>query len=207
MRYPVLYLQHGSGESERGWVAQGRANFILDNLIATGKTKPMIIVMENGYASAAGATPAPGARGNEAFGDVVIRDLIPEIDKSYRTRPDRASRAIAGLSMGGGQALRIGLGNLDKFAYIGSFSGAARNVDVKTAFDGVFNDAAAFNKKVKLLWIGCGTGDSLHASALSMHQALDKAGIRNVWSEGPGLHEWQVWRKHLHEFAPLLFRE
>jgi enterochelin esterase-like enzyme len=205
MRYPVLYLQHGSGESERGWVAQGRANFILDNLIATGKAKPMIIVMENGYAMLPGGQASP--RGNEGFGDVVIKDLIPEIDKTYRTKTGRADRAIAGLSMGGGQALRIGLGNLDKFAYIGSFSGAARNVDVKTAFDGVFNDAAAFNKKVKLLWIGCGAGDSLHPSALAMHQALDKAGIRNVWSEGPGLHEWQVWRKHLNEFAPLLFRE
>jgi S-formylglutathione hydrolase FrmB len=109
--------------------------------------------------------------------------------------------------MGGGQALNIGLTNLDKFAYIGSFSGAARNVDLKTAYNGVFNDAAAFNKKVKLLWIGCGTGDFLHPSAVALHQNLDKAGIRNVWSEGPGLHEWQVWRKHLHEFAPLLFRD
>jgi len=207
LRYPVLYLQHGSGESERGWVAQGRANFILDNLIANGKMKPMIVVMEHGYAVAAGASPAPAARGNEAFGDVVIRDLIPEIDKTYRTRPDRASRAIAGLSMGGGQALNIGLTNLDKFAYIGSFSGAARNVDLKTAYNGAFNDAAAFNKKVKLLWIGCGTGDFLYPSAVALHQNLDKAGIRNVWSEGPGLHEWQVWRKHLHEFAPLLFRD
>ena len=207
-RYPVLYLQHGAGESERGWTAQGRANFILDNLIAAGKARPMIVVMENGYATKAGAAAGPAARGNEAFGEVVIRDLIPEIDKQYRTAADRAHRAIAGLSMGGGQAMTIGLGNLDKFAYIGSFSGAGqRSADIKTAYNGVFADVAAFNKQVKLLWIGCGAGDSLHAGAQSLHQSLDQTGIRNVWWEGPGLHEWQVWRKHLYEFAPRLFRD
>ena len=195
-RYPVLYLQHGAGESERGWTMQGRANFILDNLIADGKARPMIIVMENGYAG----------EGNEGFADVVIKDLIPEIDKNYRTRADRAHRAIAGLSMGGGQAMNIGLGNLDKFAYIGSFSGAgARNFDVKTSYNGVFTDPDGFNKKVKLLWIGCGEGDSLHAGSLALHEALDKSGIHNVWFTGPGLHEWQVWRKHLNDFAPRLF--
>ena len=207
-RYPVLYLQHGAGESERGWTTQGRANFILDNLIAAGKARPMIVVMENGYATKAGAAAGPGARGNEAFGEVVIRDLIPEIDKQDRTAAGRAHRAIAGLSMGGGQAMTIGLGNLDKFAYIGSFSGAGqRSADIKTAYNGVFADVAAFNKQVKLLWIGCGTGDSLHAGAQALHRSLDQAGIRNVWWEGPGLHEWQVWRKHLYEFAPRLFRD
>ncbi len=109
-RYPVLYLQHGSGESERGWTAQGRANFILDNLIAAKKAQPMIIVMENGMVAAkAGAAPA-GARRNEAFGEVVTNDLIPMIDAAYRTMPDRTHRAIAGLSMGAGQATQIGLG-------------------------------------------------------------------------------------------------
>ena len=208
LRYPVLYLQHGAGESERGWTAQGRANFILDNLIAVGKAKPMIVVMENGYAVKSGTTPAASGRGNEAFGDVVIRDLIPEIDKSYRTHPDRAHRALAGLSMGGGQAMNIGLGNLDKFASIGSFSGAgARNFDLKTVFNGVFADTAAFNKQVALLWIGCANEDNLMAGARTLHEALEKAGIRHVWWEGPGLHEWQVWRKHLHEFAQRVFQE
>jgi enterochelin esterase family protein len=206
-RYPVLYLQHGAGESERGWTAQGRANFILDNLIAPGQAKPMLIVMENGYAARVNAATAAGSRGNEAFGEVVIHDLIPEIDKAYRTRPDRLHRAIAGLSMGGGQAMTVGLANLDRFAYVGSFSGAgARNFDLKTAYNGVFSDPPSFNRKVKLLWIGCGTGDSLHGSSLALHQALDKAGVKNVWWEGPGLHEWQVWRKHLYDFAPRLFQ-
>jgi enterochelin esterase-like enzyme len=206
-RYPVLYLQHGAGESERGWTAQGRANFILDNLIAAGKAKPMIIVMENGYASRAGTAQTAGGRGNEAFGEVIMRDLIPEIDKSYRTSTDRAHRAIAGLSMGGGQALNIGLGNLDQFASIGSFSGAgARNFDVKTSFQGVFADAAAFNQRVTLLWIGCGTEDTLLAGSQTLHGALKTAGVRHVWWEGPGLHDWQVWRIHLHDFAQRLFR-
>ncbi|MEP7363906.1 MAG: alpha/beta hydrolase-fold protein [Acidobacteriota bacterium] len=205
-RYPVLYLQHGSGESERGWTAQGRANFILDNLIADGKAVPMIVVMDNGYAAQPGAGVA-GQRGNEAFGDMLLADLIPEIDRSYRTQPDRLHRAIAGLSMGGGQALSVGLAHLDRFGYIGSFSGAGgRNSDWKTAYGGAFADASALNKHLKLLWFGCGTGDSLFAGAKKLHENLDTAGIRHTWWEGPGLHEWQVWRKHLKEFAPLLFR-
>lgn len=206
-RYPVLYLQHGAGESERGWVAQGRANFILDNLIATGKTVPMIVVMDNGYAARPGAASTAGQRGNEAFGDVLLGDLIPDIDRSYRTHPDRAHRALAGLSMGGGQAMNIGLTHLDRFAYVGAFSGAgARNADWKTVYGGAFSDAAALNDKLKLLWIGCGTGDGLFPNAKKLHEQLESAGVRHRWWEGPGLHEWQVWRKHLYAFAPLLFR-
>src|ERR1035437_738810 len=121
-RYPVLYLQHGSGEDERGWTNQGRANFILDNLIAEGKTKPMIVVMEQGYATKPGppaaATPAGGRGQSGAFEEVVLKDLIPAIDATYRTLPDRAHRALAGLSMGGGQALQIWLTHLDQFAWI-----------------------------------------------------------------------------------------
>lgn len=206
-RYPVLYLQHGSGESERGWTAQGRANFILDNLLAAGKAAPMIVVMDNGYAVRAGEAPAAGQRGNEAFGEVVLQDLIPEIDRAHRTKADRLNRAIAGLSMGGGQALNIGLGHTDQFAYVGSFSGAGgRNADWKTVYGGAFADAAALNKKLKLLWFGCGTGDFLFEGAKKLHENLDAAGVRHTWWEGAGLHEWQVWRKHLHAFAPLLFR-
>lgn len=194
-RYPVLYLQHGAGESERGWTNQGHANFILDNLIAAKKAVPMIVVMENGYAT--GGT----------FEDVVVKDLIPEIDRAYRTEADRAHRAIAGLSMGGGQAMNIGLGNPALFAWVGSFSGAGLGArDLQTVYRGAFADPAAFNRRMKLLWIGCGTQDRLIEGARALHEALDRAGIRNVWWEGPGLHEWQVWRKHLNAFAPLLFR-
>ncbi len=132
-RYPVLYLQHGAGESERGWTAQGRANFILDNLIAAGKVRPMIIVMENGYAIQAGAPPVEGSRGSQAFEQLVVHDLVPMIDVTYRTLADRNHRAIAGLSMGAGQALQTGLANLDKFAYVAGFSGGVRDFDLKRA--------------------------------------------------------------------------
>ncbi|HEU0121932.1 MAG TPA: alpha/beta hydrolase-fold protein [Bryobacteraceae bacterium] len=196
-RYPVLYLQHGAGESERGWTAQGRANFILDNLIAAAQAKPMLIVMENGYAG----------RGNEAFGNVLLTDLIPEIERSYRTRPGRDNRALTGLSMGGGQAMQVGLANLDTFAYLGSFSGAgARNFQAATSYNGIFQNAAAFNKRVKLLWIGCGSEDFLYPANVAMHTALQNAGVHHVWFESPGLHDWQVWRLHLREFAVRLFR-
>ncbi len=205
-RYPVLYLQHGAGESERAWTAQGRANFILDTLIATGKAAPMLVVMDNGYATKANSRPAPGPRGNDAFAELVVRDLVPYIDSSFRTIADRDRRAIAGLSMGAGQALQVGLGNLDLFAYIASFSGGARNFDPRTSFGGALSDANTANQRIHLLWLGCGTEDRLYGPGKSLEQALTAAGIRHVWFEGPGSHEWQVWRKHLHELAPRLFQ-
>ena len=154
-RYPVLYLQHGAGEDERGWTMQGRANFILDNLIAEGKAKPMIVVMDNGGGSALfanrGAAPAAGAipgagRGNAInaqFGEILITEIIPMVEANYRTLKDRANRALAGLSMGAGQAWQIGTANLDKFAYIGGFSGA--NGGPQTAHNGVMADAKAYS--------------------------------------------------------------
>ena len=205
LRYPVLYLQHGSGEDQTSWWRQGKANLIMDNLIAQGKARPMLVVMEQGYAVKAGQT-GPGTRGNEAFGELVLHDLVPMIDSTYRTFADRQHRAIAGLSMGAGQAMQIGLGNLDRFASIGSFSGGGRSFDSKTSYGGVFADPAAANKKIDLLWIGCGSGDRGFEAAASLHKALDAAGVRHVWFESAGSHEWQVWRKHLHDFAPRLFR-
>lgn len=217
-RYPVLYLQHGAGENERGWTAQGRANFILDNLLADKKIHPMIVVMENGMVAAKpGAGPAPGQPGapppgtqrhNEAFAEVVINDLIPMIDAAYRTIADREHRAIAGLSMGAGQAVQIGLSHLDQFAYIGSFSGGGiRDFDPKTSYNGVFSDATAFNKKVPMLWFGAGTAEASRAtSGKAAIEAMNKAGIKAVWFEAPGTsHEWQTWRKCLCDFAPRLF--
>jgi enterochelin esterase-like enzyme len=239
LRYPVLYLQHGSGEDETSWTGQGRANFILDNLIAAGKAMPMIIVMENGMVAAkpdapkppekvqgillqatpaappAGTKPAAPAvpaspappRGNEAFGDVVVNDLIPMIDSAFRTLTEAKNRAIAGLSMGAGQACQIGLTHLDLFAYIGSFSGVLRDFDVQTSFGGAFKDVAAFNAKVKLLWFGSGRREERFSVASKQAtETLTKTGIKTVFFETPFGHEWQGWRYDLLDFAPRLFK-
>lgn len=216
-RYPVLYLQHGAGEDERGWTMQGRANFILDNLIAEGKAKPMIVVMDNGGGSALfanrGAAPARGGapvagRGNATnsqFAEILIREIIPMAETNYRTLKDRANRAIAGLSMGAGQAWQIGTANLDKFAYIGGFSGGATG-EPQTAYNGVMADAKAFNKQVKVLYVSIGTEENVQG-ARTFHQKLDQHGIKHVYFESPGTaHEWQTWRRSLHGFAQVLFR-
>ena len=164
----------------------------------------MLVVMDRGYATKAGAKPPANA-----FDEVVLTDVIPAVDAEFRTLAGRDHRAIAGLSMGAGQALQIGLSNLDKFSSIGAFSGAGRKFDVQTSYGGVFKDAAAFNKKVRLLWIGAGTGEeAFHKSAKAMHDALGQAGMKSVFVEQTGTaHEWQTWRKALRDFAPRLFNE
>ena len=235
-RYPVLYLQHGGGEDERGWAEQGHVNFILDNLIAAGKAKPMLIVMETGTAAKPGASnqalpfggstpnarsttrPAGGVGMNfsKDFEDLMIQDLIPMIDSNFRTIPDRDHRAMAGLSMGGMQTFQIGLNHLDTFSYLGGFSGAggafgppgAVALDTKTAYHGVFADADAFNKKVHLVWVSVGTAEGrMYTGIKGFHDALDQAGIKHVYYESPGTaHEWQTWRRSLNGFAPLLFQ-
>ncbi len=225
-RYPVLYLQHGSGEDETGWVIQGKANFILDNLIAEKKAAPMIIVMENGYAARPGETPPappaagaargtrPAGPGTAAFEEVLVKEVIPMIDSRYRTIAGRDHRALAGLSMGGNQACRISLANLDVFSYVGMFSGTCLGLgvepfDPKTAFGGVFADAASFNKKVRLVWIGLGTAEPapFPASIKAFRDSLDKGGVKYVYFESPGTaHEWLTWRRSLYDFAPRLFK-
>jgi enterochelin esterase-like enzyme len=210
-RYPVLYLQHGGGEDETGWTRQGFANFILDNLIASGKAKPMIVVMEKGYATRAGGAASKGGFDFSVFEDVVIKDLIPLIDSTYRTVAHRDQRAIAGLSMGAAQALRIGLTHLDTFSAVGAFSGVGK-VDPKTAYGGAFADPAAFDRKVSLLYLHSGTVSldaGIHERAKALHDSLKAAGIKNVvFREAKGLaHEWQTWRYALHDFAPRLFQK
>ena len=222
-RYPVLYLQHGGGEDETGWIRQGRANVILDNLIAAGEAKPMIVVMAYGYARRAGApasnvTGAPGAQArNEmtaAFEDDVTQALIPFVDKTYRTLPDRDNRAMAGLSMGGFQTFHITTHHLDLFSHIGGFSGIGgmledRKMDLKTDFNGVFADPAAFAKKVHLLYFGVGTvePERFLTRIRDLHTALTEAGVAHVYWESPGTdHEWQTWRRNLKDFGARLFR-
>jgi enterochelin esterase-like enzyme len=213
-KYPVLYLQHGGGEDETGWAKQGHVHLILDNLIAEKKAVPMIVVMEKGYATKPGerpATPGPGrAFGGGAFEDVVIKDLIPMIDTAYRTLADRETRAVAGLSMGAGQAMQIGLSHLDTFSVVGAFSGAGR-VDPKTAYGGLFADGAAFDKKVSLLYLHAGDqglDEGIHKNAEALYNSLRQAGAKNVvFRDAKGLgHEWQTWRLAFHDFAPRLFQ-
>ena len=228
-RYPVLYLQHGGGEDERGWSNQGRVSFIMDNLIAERKAIPMLVVMERGYARKPGEPSLPLAppRSNggasvppdfsrlfQAFGEVVTSDLIPTIDANYRTIADRDHRALAGLSMGGMQSFIIGLNHLDLFSCIGGFSGAGGGFgggtfDPKTAHNGVMADSEAFNRRVHVLFLSIGTTEPqrMQDSVRGYHDNLTRAGIKTVFYESPGTsHEWLTWRRSLHEFAPLLFR-
>jgi enterochelin esterase-like enzyme len=230
VRYPVLYLQHGGGEDETGWIRQAHANFILDNLIAAGSCKPMIVVMAYGYARRAGQT-APDLTGKpfgspemlkamqdmtSAFEDDVTQALISFIDSTFRTLSDRDHRAMAGLSMGGMQTFQVTLDHLDLFSYIGGFSGAGgmlvlgdRKLDPKNDYNGVFADPAAFAKKVHLLWIGVGANEPerMRAGLQRLHASLDEAKIQHVFYESPGTdHEWQTWRRDLKDFAPRLFQ-
>jgi len=206
-RYPVLYLQHGAGESELAWTMQGKVNFIMDNLLEEGNVKPMIIVMDNGYAARPGSeNPGRPYGRDNAFENLVVHELVPMIDASYRTFTDADHRAIAGLSMGAGQALSIGLGHPGLFHWIGAFSGGGRRFDPQTSYGGVFANPQTFNGTYRLLWLGCGYADNGYEHVEAFHQALDKAVIENTWYEGPGSHEWQVWRHHILAFSQLLFR-
>ena len=228
-RYPALYLQHGGGEDETGWIRQGKANFILDNLIASGNTKPMIVVMANGYATRAGHV-VPDLTGKPfgspefmkvmqermgAFEDDMTQALMPFVDKTFRTIPDRDHRAMAGLSMGGMQTFQVTFNHLDLFSYIGGFSGAGNpfltgaKFDAKTAYNGALADPSAFAKRVHLLWIGVGTNESerMKSGLESLHTSLDAGGVQHVFYESPGTdHEWQTWRRDLKDFAPRLFQ-
>ena len=229
-RYPVLYLQHGGGEDETGWVRQGRANFILDNLIAAGSTQPMIVVMAYGYARRAGQ-PIPDLTGKppgsperakvmldmaSAFEADVTEALIPFVDSTFRTTADRDHRAMAGLSMGGMQTFHVTLRHLDLFSYIGGFSGAGaaqmlagEKLDARTAYNGAFADPEAFAKKVRLLWLGVGTDEPerMREGIRGLHASLTEAKIPHVYWESPGTdHEWQTWRRDLKDFAPRLFK-
>jgi enterochelin esterase-like enzyme len=213
-RYPVLYLRHGGGDDESGWVDQGHVNFMLDNLIAEGKTKPMIVVMENGYADIPGRSPVPGeAPGRPSLSppeaEVIIKETIPAVDGNFRTIPDRDHRAIAGFSMGSGQSLMIGLTNLDKFSAIGALSRPPDDrLDVRTSYGGVMADAADFNKKVRLLFWGTGTLETgIYNSVQATRAKLDKAGIKYSYKEFPGLaHEWPLQREEFREFATRVFQ-
>jgi enterochelin esterase family protein len=204
-RYPVLYLQHGAGENQTSWMRQGRANTILDNLLAEGRCQEMIVVMDHGYAYSGESSDPSGQRRHNLFPRLLLEELIPEIESHYRVIADREHRAIAGLSMGGGQALSIGLENLGKFGYIGCFSGAVREVPLPADDSGRPLDMATINQRLKLLWIACGTEDFVIDRSRALHEQLDQMGIEHSYITHAGTHEWQSWRRHLTLFVPQLF--
>ncbi len=208
-RFPVLYLQHGMGEDERGWHQQGMMANILDNQIAGGKCRPMIVVMDYGncgyiFGSRQGETRDMfGA----SFTPILLNEIIPFIDKNFRTLSDRENRAMAGLSWGGHETFQTTLHNLDRFAYIGAFSGAIFLSDaIDKVYGGVFADADAFNSKVHTLFLGMGSEEGFGSDRLS--KSLSDIGINNIYYESPGTHhEWLTWRRCLNEFLPLIFKK
>lgn len=202
-RYPVLYLFHGSGDNEATWTALGRAHLILDNLLAQGKVRPMVVVMPDGHAVPPGGQ---GARNNtQAFERDLLEEVIPFVEHNYRVRTNASGRAIAGLSMGGGQSLTIGLNHADQFGWIGGFSSAVFNPEATLA--GALSDPAALNLKLRLLWIACGKDDRLIEGSRALSQLLNSKGIDHQLVETEGNHSWPVWRRYLAQFAPLLFVE
>jgi enterochelin esterase-like enzyme len=201
-RYPVLYLFHGANADEAAWTRLGHVNLILDNLLAAGKARPFVVVMPFGY----GVPPGSGSSQNSAmFERDLLGDVIPFVESHYTVKADREHRAIAGLSMGGGQSLGIGLNHLGMFSYVAGFSAALRPADFQKNFGGVIADPAGANRKLRLLWIGCGAEDSLFGPAENFSKFLDEARIKHVFRKSDGAHTWMVWRHYLNEVAPLLF--
>jgi enterochelin esterase family protein len=210
--YPVLYLLHGFSDDASGWTAVGHANVIFDNLIAQGKVKPMIVVMPLGYGTMEFVLRGWNAWGGstemrnlnfEKFRDALLTEVMPRVEGEYRITKDRNWRAIAGLSMGGSEALLTGLNNLDKFAWVGAFSSGGIPEDFHKDFPGL--DAKA-NQQLQLLWIACGTEDHLIGINRNLRAWLKTKGVKATEIETPGAHTWMVWRRNLAEFAPLLFR-
>jgi len=211
--YPVLYLLHGFSDDASGWTAVGRANIILDNLIAQGKAKPMLIVMTLGYgapeivsrtANTGLRDPGLRERNYTRYRDALFTEVIPQVEKQYRVAADKNSRAIAGLSMGGAESLFVGLNALDRFGYVAAFSAGGLSEE----FDKVFPklDSKA-NSELHLLWIACGTDDRLIATNRKLREWLKSKDIRVTEIETPGAHTWMVWRRNLTTLAPLLFQE
>ncbi|MBN2329420.1 MAG: esterase [Candidatus Omnitrophica bacterium] len=205
--YPVLYLLHGSGDNDSHWMWIGRANVIADNLIADGKAAPMIIVMPDGHVPVrqkdGEERDAYRRRANEAFENDVLHEIMPLVEDCYRTKNDREHRAIVGLSMGGGQSLRVGLNNLDRYAWVGGFSSSARGMDA--VLEKISADVKQTNDQLNLLWIAIGKDDFLLEQNHQFVQALKDQKIHHTYIETEGKHQWSVWRRYLADFLPLLF--
>jgi len=212
VKYPVIYIQHGGGEDERGWAVQGKTDIILDNLIAEGKVKPMIVVISNGNVSASGGYTSSAMA---AFKEEITNNIVPFIDKNFRTLTDVKNRALCGLSMGGGQAFYAGLGSLDCFASVGVFSsgifGGIANptgkvFDADKEIPGLLTKAQQFNQKLKLFYISVGEQDPRFEFTQKEVKKFQNNGLKVQFASFPGDHEWQVWRKSLHDFASKVFK-
>lgn len=200
-RYPTLYLQHGSGDNQQTWTTHGKAHWILDNLIAAGQATPMVVVMLDGHAGIPGT---PGAANNTAwFERELLTEVLPWVERRYRVKRDPAQRAIAGLSMGGGQSLVIGLNHREMFGWVAGFSAAAPGAEaVRDALD----HGADVNRRLRLLWMACGKDDFLLARNQDFLRALDQGGIRYEWHLTEGNHSWPIWRAYWADLAPRLFK-
>ncbi|MDB6054069.1 MAG: putative esterase [Verrucomicrobiales bacterium] len=203
-KYPVLYLLHGSGDNDATWISVGRANNILDNLMSDGKARKMIVVMTDGHAII-------GPQGTNRMANVsayekdLFTDVMPFVEHNYRTKNESKSRAIVGLSMGGGQSLNIGLNHTETFAWVGGMS--ASIYDPETNLAKALNDSKKTNKQLKLLWFQCGKDDRLVANASELSAILDNHQIKHAFKITEGNHSWPVWRKYLVEFVPLIFQD
>lgn len=204
-KYPVLYLLHGSNDTAGGWTLAGNANFILDNLIAEKKAAPMIVVMPYGHAVPFTAPREQQAQNAAKFEEYMLKEVVPFAESKYRIAAGRHNRAIAGLSMGGGQSLIVGLGHLDLFSAVGAFSAAVPQ-DFEKRFDALLKDAKGTNGKLKLLWIGCGRSDFLIERNNKLDEILKANNITHTYRVTDGAHTYTVWRQYLGELAPLLFR-
>ena len=218
-KFPVFYLLHGSGDSDDAWTSVGRAGFILDNLIAAGKAKPMIIVMPAGHTRASAFGGGGGRSATDDFIQDFMNDIMPCVEKNYRVHADRSHRAIAGLSMGGGQTLNIAIPHLEQFSYVGVFSAGIFGIVPRPGADSAAPqgptweeqhkatlDDAKLKKGLKLFWFGTGKDDFLIGTTRATVEMFKKHGFDPVFHETPGAHTWINWRNYLDEFAPQLFR-
>lgn len=218
IEYPVLYLQHGGGEDETGWAAQGKTDIILDNLIADGKARPMLVVIANGNLPSEGGARGYSRAGMAGFARELLTQIVPFVEANYRAKASAAHRALAGLSMGGGQAFIVGLGNKDTFASIGAFStglfggirppggGAAATFDAEEHVPGLLANASAFNESLDLFYLSVGEQDPRLEFTKQAVADFRSHGLQVEFASFPGGHEWQVWRKSLHDFAQRIFR-
>ena len=214
-KYPVIYIQHGGGEDERGWAEQGKTDIILDNLIAAGKAKPMIVVISNGNVSAGPGGGGYSSAGMAAFKEEMVRNIVPFVDKNFRTLADVKDRALCGLSMGGGQSFYTGLESLDCFASVGVFSSgifggiknpSGKEFDAEKEIPGLLSNSQSFNGKLKLFYISVGEQDPRFEFTKKAVKKFQDSGLKVEFNSFPGDHEWQVWRKSLHDFAQMVFK-